>query len=96
MKIRFIRPARLELREAREYYESLQIGLGDELLLEVEAALTLIFEWPHSWQRIGETSRRCLIHRFPYELIYSIEDEEIVIVAFAHLHRNPDYWRDRL
>jgi hypothetical protein len=28
--------------------------------------------------------------------LYSIQDDKIVILAFAHLHRQPDYWIDRI
>jgi hypothetical protein len=42
-------------------------------------------------------TRRCLIAKFPYGVIYhySPEQDEIVIVAIAHLHRRPDYWVSR-
>jgi len=40
--------------------------------------------------------RRCLLRRFPYGLIYHEELGDILIVAMAHLHRQPEYWRDRL
>jgi hypothetical protein len=34
--------------------------------------------------------------RFPYGLIYALDDGDILVLAVAHLHRRPDYWRDRL
>lgn len=34
--------------------------------------------------------------RFPYGVIYATDPEEIVILAIAHMHRRPGYWRDRL
>lgn len=38
---------------------------------------------------------RCLISRFPYGVLYSIEDDGVFILAVMHLHRNPDYWKYR-
>jgi len=29
-------------------------------------------------------------------LIYGLEDDMIVVVAVAHLHRKPRYWADRI
>jgi mRNA-degrading endonuclease RelE of RelBE toxin-antitoxin system len=40
--------------------------------------------------------RRCRLRRFPYGLIYAIDEGDILIVAVAHTHRRPDYWRDRM
>ena len=40
-------------------------------------------------------TRRLLVGRFPYQVVYRLRDTEIVIVAFAHLKRRPDYWRKR-
>jgi len=36
--------------------------------------------------------RRCLVHRFPYGIIYAIENDTIYIAAVMHLRREPGYW----
>jgi len=28
--------------------------------------------------------------------IYTVDDNDILVLAVAHLHRHPDYWRNRL
>jgi hypothetical protein len=43
-----------------------------------------------------EDVRRCLVNRFPYGVLYSIESTEIFILAVMHLRRDPDYWKKRL
>jgi hypothetical protein len=42
-------------------------------------------------------SRRCLVHKFPYSVIfqYRKESEEILVVCIAHMHRRPAYWVGR-
>ncbi|MGI9167057.1 MAG: hypothetical protein ACR2G5_11860 [Pyrinomonadaceae bacterium] len=51
---------------------------------------------PEAWAiHIGDT-RRCLLHRFPYGVVYLMVPQGIEIVAVTHLHRKPDYWRDRV
>lgn len=97
MKVTFLKLAEAELDDAFEYYESVQNGLGFRFLAEVELSQTRVTSFPISYEKIGEYSRRCLVQKFPYGLIYQyFEDEaEILIVAVAHLHRIPDYWSER-
>jgi len=40
--------------------------------------------------------RRFLFSRFPYSLIYGLDQETIVVIAVAHQHREPRYWADRI
>jgi hypothetical protein len=37
-----------------------------------------------------------LIERFPYAVVYGIEDETIIVIAIAHTRRKPTYWVERL
>ena len=37
-----------------------------------------------------------LLNRFPYSVVYRTDDQRIVIVAVAHAHRRPAYWRGRI
>ncbi len=97
MKVTFLKVAEAELDDAFEYYESVQSGLGFRFLTEVELSKTRMTKFPFSYEEIGKYSRRCLVQKFPYGIIYQyMEDqEEILIVAVSHLHRIPDYWSDR-
>lgn len=98
MKIKFLQPAEQELGEAVEYYEAQEQGLGFELFEEIWATIERIERYPQAWQFIGPRTRRCQTHRFPYGVIYQIreEEDEILIVAVAHLHRKPSYWQNRI
>ena len=96
MKPRFLLPARRELIEAVQYYNAQRVRLGDEFRDEAWETIRRINEFPVAWYLLGGAIRRCQMHRFPYGLIYEVTDVEIVIVAVAHLHREPGYWRRRL
>jgi len=37
-----------------------------------------------------------LFARFPYSLIYGIDENTIVVIAIAHQHRQLRYWADRI
>ncbi len=96
MKIVFLEEAEYELDQAIAYYEFQSPGLGQQFLQEVLNALDRISGFPHAWHPLSENTRRCQMARFPYGLIYSILESEIVIVSVANLHREPGHWKDRM
>jgi plasmid stabilization system protein ParE len=93
---RFLEVAEIELDEAINWYREQAPGLGDAFLIEVLSAADRIVRFPEAWHPLGEGIRRCRLGRFPYGLIYAVDDGDILVLAVAHLHRRPDYWRDRL
>ena len=96
MNVRVLEVARQELDEAVSYYNRQVPGLGDAFLLETVAAIERIRQFPDAWHPLGENLRRCRLRRFPYGLIYHADGTGVLVVAVAHAHRRPDYWRDRL
>ena len=96
MTVRFLEVAQQELDEAIAHYNGQSPGLGDAFLLETLAAIDRIRRFPRAWHPLGASTRRCRLRRFPYGLIYHEDATEILIVAVAHSHRHPDYWRDRM
>jgi ParE toxin of type II toxin-antitoxin system, parDE len=93
---RFLDIAAIELDEAIRWYNAQAPGLGDAFLVEVLAAVHRITIYPEAWHPLDDGVRRCRLTRFPYGLIYAIDNSDILVLAVAHLHREPDYWRDRL
>ena len=71
------------------------MGLGDAFLDEIESGLAQIKKFPMAWSVYEADYRRYLLKRFPYGVIYRIELDTIYIIAAAHLHRNPGYWKTR-
>lgn len=96
MKVRFLQVAKVELDDAVDYYNREKPGLGYEFLWEVFFSVDRIKQFPLAWPVFYEDARRCLIRRFPYGIIYLHEGDLILVLAVAHLHREPDYWIDRL
>jgi len=96
MMFRFHTEARNEFFETVAYYERQEPGLGPDFYDEVMEAIRNIVEFPESWQRLDGDIGRCLTHRFPYGIIYSIEPKYVLILAVMHLRRAPGYWKHRL
>jgi plasmid stabilization system protein ParE len=95
MQVTFLSPAADELQEACAWYEQAQKGLGNQLLEEIRAAIDQIVKHPGLWPVLSPRTRKYRLHRFPYGIVYQVGDKEILIVAFMHLHRKPEYWRNR-
>lgn len=72
------------------------LGWGLIFLEEVDAAVQRILGFPDAWTPLSQRTRRCLVNRFPYGVIYQIKTDGILIVAVSHLHREPNYWKNRL
>ena len=96
MKIIFDKLAHLELDDASEYYELEVPGLGARFKVEIKRGIRIIREYPKAWAKEKNGVRRYLLHKFPYKILYSIEEDYIYIIAIAHCHRHPDYWIDRI
>lgn len=95
MRFGFHPEAEDEFGKAVEYYEECQPGLGLELAEEVYAAIARIAQFPDAGTPLSSNTRRCLVNRFPYGVIYQVRSAGLRIIAVAHLHRRPGYWRDR-
>ena len=96
MEIRLLEIAAIELDEAVSYYNSEQAGLGDDFIIEFINSLERIKAYPKAWNPFTQNTRRCQLRRFPYGIVYQLRETEILIIAISHLHREPDYWKDRL
>jgi plasmid stabilization system protein ParE len=96
MNIRLLAPAADELEEAVAWYAAQAPGFEQRFIDDMRMARKRISERPDAWHPLGAGVRRYRLARFPYGLIYVVEAGEIVVLAIAHLHRKPNYWRSRL
>jgi plasmid stabilization system protein ParE len=89
--------AEADLEYAHDYYEGKRRGLGKDFVHEFRKSLDYIVQYPRGWQQLDEVYRRCRLHRFPYGIVYRIDDTagHVVIVAVLHLSRDDAEWRDR-
>ncbi len=95
MTVRFHPAARLELREARGWYEDRSTLASIAFAYEVAEAIDRIAEAP-ARHPVGEYgTRRSILPKFPFSIIYRADENDVVIVALAHHKRRPGYWHDR-
>ena len=96
MRARFLKPAEAEVDEAVVYYDEQRSGLGDRFEQDLRATVRFVIQHPLAGQALSKLVRKLRFRTFRYNLIYVIDESEIVIVAVAHHRRRPGYWRGRL
>jgi hypothetical protein len=96
MDYSFLSESKTELLQAVEYYEQCSTGLGLEFSEEVYSSIKQILRFPLAWSSSSKNTRRCLTKRFPYGIIYAINEDSIIIIAIMHLNRKPNYWHKRI
>jgi len=93
---RFLSAAEEEMSEAAMFYEAASFGLGSDFLEDLQQAIDRLRAHPEIGMRVGRDLRQILLHRFPFNLIYSVEPDAVLIVSVAHQRQRPDYWRSRI
>jgi toxin ParE1/3/4 len=96
MTFRFHVEAAAEYENQIRYYRRCQPGLQHRFTAAVEEALVRIVENPERWRMIEPDIRRCLVKKFPFSIIYSIQPGIIFVLAIAHSSREPGYWNQRI
>jgi hypothetical protein len=87
--------AEAEFNKAIDYYEEIESGLGFDFAIEVYSAIQRAVAFPKAWPVIDGDIRRSLVRRFPFGILYSVENRGIYVTAVMNLHRNPEYWKNR-
>ncbi len=87
--------AKLEIEDAVTFYQLQLNDLGVVFREEVKKAVVRLAIYPLAWPMERGEIRKCLLHKFPYKVLYSVEEEHIFIIAIAHQHQKPNYWADR-
>jgi hypothetical protein len=101
LRVRVSKEAATELEEAVSWYEQEEVGLGLRLIDAFEEAIELLEE-PNPplvsvpYKAAKAAARQLLLHKFPFSLITIEKQRVIIVVAFAHHSRKPEYWRRRI
>jgi plasmid stabilization system protein ParE len=87
--------AEADLADARQWYETERSGLGDELIDAVSNVFARVQRAPRLYAKVFQELRLALVRRFPYVVVYRIDDDQITVVAVYHTHRDPRGWQSR-
>ncbi len=95
MKYVFHPEALTEYAEAVQYYTEQRVEVAQAFIDTIEDAVYRIRASPTRYIVIDEDVRRCMTRKFPYGLLYTIEQDYILILAVMHCSREPGYWKSR-
>ena len=87
--------ARAELRAAVAFYRQQAPGLGAELVAEMRVVFDRLAAMPSSGSPAESETRRALLARFPFSIVYHESEHEVEIIAVMHQRRRPGYWKYR-
>lgn len=87
-----------EAAAARAWYGERSQKAAAAFLAELDVAWERIVEAPNRYPTYVSGTRRYLLRRFPFHVVYRVPSDpadSIHILAVAHGHRRPGYWRQR-
>ncbi len=92
-----IHPAAVEEAEkAARWYRERSARSAAQFVEEVSHAIDRILAAPERWPSGPHGTRKFLLRRFPYAVVYRELPSAIQILAIAHGHRRPGYWKTRI
>jgi hypothetical protein len=96
MKVRIEAPARNDLVEGYEFYETNEEGLGEYFLscLYSDIESLRIFGGIH--RKEYRSLHRALSRKFPFAIYYVLEKHEVVVKAVLDCRRDPSWIRKKL
>jgi plasmid stabilization system protein ParE len=84
-----------EARAAFLWYSERSNSAAELFLAEIDHAIDRISKNPFAYSEYQYSTRRFLFRRFPFSLIYFIQETRILVLAVAHGRRKPGYWNNR-
>lgn len=80
-----------DIREASVHYAGISARVLSSFWGELEAIVTSIEKNPRSHHYDTCGLRRANMKRFPYHILYEVEDNAVLMVVFRHDMRHPSY-----
>ena len=95
IEVELLEEAIEETRAAREWYETQNPPAAEAFMAELDRALEQIREFPESGAPYFRNTRKRLLRRFPFSVVYRKKRGKLEVVAVAHSRRRPGYWQGR-
>jgi len=80
-----------DIRYTAMHYAEISERVLSSFWLELEFVITSIERNPRSHHYDSSGLRRVNMKRFPYHLLYDVEDDTVFMIVFRHDRRNPSF-----
>jgi len=70
--------------------------LGADFLAEMARSFSRLEANPEIGAPLRRGARKLVIRRFPYLIIYRLEEHRVLVLAVGHQRRHPDFWLGRV
>lgn len=94
--VEFHEEANAEFEAAFDWYLARNESAAAKFAGELSEAIDMIAVAPERWPRSLHGTRKFLLHRFPFAVVYRDLPSAVQVLAVAHGHRRPGYWKERL
>jgi len=94
-QVEILRAAKLDLFQAKNWYNFQRKNLGNEFLFEIEKLQAQILTNPEQFPKSRNEIRKAVLKRFPFCLYFVLKSDTIKIIAVFHNSRNPIIWKER-
>lgn len=81
--VRFHPEAREELEQAFEWYMERSRSAAESFLAEFDRGLAVLAASPSVWPEFESGSRRYILRRYPFSIVYRLADDLIEVIAVA-------------
>lgn len=88
--------AKADLLQTFARFEDIRDGMGTQFVAEVDRMLELVKNNPRIASAYEPPSRKLLVRKCKYGVIYVPEARGIVVLAVAYLGQNPDALRGKV
>ena len=87
--------AEFDYADALAWYTERSVKAAERFDAELDRALQTIASDPERFPRCDDHHQYYLMRHFPYQVIYRLRENRVVVIAIAHTARQPRYWAER-
>jgi plasmid stabilization system protein ParE len=91
-RVLFTEAARADLADAIDWYDAHAAHMVPEFRESVRATVARIGANPKQFPAGPHQTRRALLQRFPYLLVFREAEDDCYVIAVFHVRRDPTAW----
>ena len=95
-RVLFTEAAQNDFAEAIDWYEDESLEVADRFEQAIDEIVRRIEDNPRQFAPSPFDTRRAVLRRFPYLLIFRERADACYVVAVFHTSRDPSLWQERV